>query len=349
MQHTRLNAAIAPVLMTLLMTAGLAPAAEEGSTVGGTRTEPVTQPGTAAAVATAANPATPSPATPSLEEATWQLVAYRAGDRLVEIAAGPHPPRLRFEAGRVSGSPGCNRIGGTYTLADGQLSFKPTMQSTMMACPEPQMQQEQAVGLAMTRVATYRLDGDRLDLLDATDTLQLRLMRLKPAPLVGQVWQLTGYNNGKQAIVSTQNGTEITLEFRDDGTLGGSDGCNRYMSGYTLDKAVLTLGPLARTRMACKGPKGATEQARDYAAALETVAGYRIEGGELTLLSREGKPAARFIVKAPPPAPAAVPEDRAPATGGSLLQSQTPASAPGGGNGKPEESPPQSPPISKGL
>jgi heat shock protein HslJ len=342
MQHTRLNATIAPVLATLLMTAGLAPAAEDATAVGASRTKPVPQAGPAAVVATV-----PTPASPSLEEITWQLVAYRAGDRLVEVAAGPHPPRLRFEAGRVSGSPGCNRIGGAYTLADGQLSFKPTMQSTMMACPEPQMQQEQAVGLAMTRVATYRLDGDKLELLDATGTLQLRLLRLKSAPLVGLVWQLTGYNNGKQAIVSTQNGTEITLEFRDDGTLGGSDGCNRYVSGYTLDKTVLAIGPLARTRMACKGPKGAADQARDYAAALETVTGYRIEGGELTLLSGEGKPAARFMVKAPPPV--AVPEERAPVVGGSQPQTQTPAPAPGGGNGKPAESPPQSPPAAKGL
>ena len=89
MLHRPFNAALAPTLAALLMTAGLATAAEDAPP----------------------NPA-PNPPGPLLEDLTWQLVAYRAGDRLAEIAAAPRPPRLRFEAGRVSGSPGCNRIGG---------------------------------------------------------------------------------------------------------------------------------------------------------------------------------------------------------------------------------------------
>jgi heat shock protein HslJ len=343
MRHPRLNISKAPTLVALLIASGLASAVEDGPLAVGSKTEPATQAG-----ATVDTVVVPLPAAPTLGEGTWQLRAYRAGDVMVEVAATPQPARLRFEAGRVTGTPGCNRIGGNYTQIEGRLTFKPTMQSTMMACPEPLMKQEQTVGLALTRVDSFRLDGDRLDLLDAAGTPQLRLLRHKPAPLVGQVWQLTDYNNGKQAIVSTQNGTEITLEFRDDSTLGGTDGCNRYVSGYTLDQTVLTLGPLARTRMACKGPKGAADQARDYAAALETVAGYRIEGSELTLLTGEGKPAARFIVKAPPPVPVAVPEDRAPATGGSLPQTQSPAPAPGGSDAKPAV-PPPSPATSKGL
>ena len=342
MLHRPYQAAMAPALAALLMTAGLATAVEEAPPAGANKTAPLPQTGTAAVAALA-----PNPAGPLLEDLTWQLVAYRAGDRLIEIAAAPRPPYLRFEAGRVSGSPGCNRIGGAYTLADGQLSFKPTMQSTMMACPEPLMQQEQAIGQAMMRVAAYRLDGDRLELLDAAGTPQLRLQRLEPIPLVAQEWQLTGYHNGKQALVATRSGTEITLKFNDDGTLGGSDGCNRYRSGYLLDQTALTIGPLARTRMACKGPKGAADQARDYAAALETVAGYRIEDGALILLTTEGQPAAHFIVKPPPPV--AVTEERTPAGAGSLPSTQTPAPATGGGDGKPAQTPPPPPPTSKGL
>ena len=341
MRPPRLNVSKAPALAVLLIASGLASAVEESPPAVVTKTEPSTQAG-----AGAGDVGPLVPAAPTLGDGTWQLAAYRAGDGMVEVTATPQPARLRFEAGRVTGTPGCNRIGGNYTQIEGRLTFKPTMQSTMMACPEPLMKQEQAVGLALTRVDSFRLDGDRLDLLDSAGTTQLRLLRHKPTPLVGQVWQLTGYNNGKQAIVSPQNGTEITLEFRDDSTLGGSDGCNRYVSGYTLDKTVLTLGPLARTRMACKGPKGAADQARDYAAVLETVAGYRIEGSELTLLTVEGKPAARFIVKVPPPV--AVPEHRAPTTGGSLPQTQSPTPAPGGSDAKPAVPPTQSSHTSKG-
>jgi len=253
-----------------------------------------------------AGPAAPAPPTPdatiapapraapTLEDQSWLLAAYRVDNALVETTAGLLPPRFRFEAGRVSGNAGCNQIGGAYTLAGTSLTFKANMAATMMACPEPLMKQDQAVGLALTRVAAYRLDGELLELLDAAGTPLLRFLPLKPAPLVGQVWQLRGYNNGKQGLSSARSGTEITLEFRDDDTLGGSDGCNRYMSGYTLTGEALTIGPLASTRVACKGPQGAAEQARDYAAALGTVTGYRIDGGELTLLTREGKTAARY-------------------------------------------------------
>jgi heat shock protein HslJ len=66
------------------------------------------------------------------------------------------------------------------------------------------------------------------------------------------------------------------------------------MSGFTLEGDVLSLGPVATTRMACRGPEGAAEQARAFAQALAMVAGYEVEGDQLTLLTAEGTIAARF-------------------------------------------------------
>jgi len=294
MKHSPPAAAPALLLVAALLAAVTPLQAGPDRPAVGNAAAPPASPAVAAAPAPqdAGAPATGAP--PTLEDTSWSPAAYRAGKALIEIAAGPRPGRFRFEAGRVAGTAGCNQLGGSYTLAGASLTFKANMASTMMACPEPLMKQDKAVGLALTRVAGYRLDGELLELLDAGGAVQLRFVRLKPTPLVGQVWQLTGYNNGKEAISSARNGTEINLEFRDDGTLGGSDGCNRYMSGYTLSGAALTIGPLASTRMACKGPEGAAEQARDYAAALGSVTGYRIDGGELLLLTSEGKPAARY-------------------------------------------------------
>jgi heat shock protein HslJ len=211
------------------------------------------------------------------------------------------PARLRFEEGRVVGSAGCNRLMGTYTTQGETIRFEPRMASTMMACPEPLMTQERETGAALAAAAAFRLDGKLLELQDKEGKPLLRLIVEEPSPLTDRTWRLAGYNNGRQAIVSALAGTEITLELRDDGTLGGSNGCNRYMSGYTLEGERLTIGPLATTRMACKGPKGAEQQAADYAAALETVAGFRIEADTLTLTKGDGTPAARFQVQAPPP------------------------------------------------
>ena len=288
MKHSAPSTATALILVIALLAAGTPVSAGEDRPEVANQSAPPAGP----APDTAGGSATG--AAPTLEGTSWSPAAYRAGNALVEIAAGPRPGRFRFEAGRVAGTAGCNQIGGAYTLAGATLTFKANLASTPMACPEPLMKQDKAVGQALTRVAAYHLDGELLELLDAAGKPQLRFLRLPRHPLVGQVWQLTGYHNGKQGISSTRSDTAINLEFHDDGTLGGSDGCNRYMSGYTLAGETLTIGPLASTRTACKGPQGAAEQARDYAAALGAVTAYRIDGGELILLTGEGKPAARY-------------------------------------------------------
>lgn len=230
----------------------------------------------------------------SLEGVDWVLMAYRSGDTLVELTDTQGPARLRFEEGRVGGSAGCNRLMGGYSLEGEALRFAPSMAATMMACPEPLMTQEQAVHAALAEVASHRRHANRLELLDAEGALVLRFVALESLSLTGPVWHLLAYNNGRQAIVSALGRPRVTLELREDGTLGGFDGCNRFMSGFTLEGGRLSIGPIATTRMACRGPEGAAEQADAFAAALGSVTGFRIEGRELTLLNAEGTPAARF-------------------------------------------------------
>ncbi len=232
--------------------------------------------------------------TPPFEGGPWQLVAYRSGEALTKLEEDRAPALFHFEGGHMAGSAGCNRLMAAYSVDGDRLSFDPNAASTMMACPEPLMAQEQAVSAALGAVESFRLDAKLLEFLNGKGEPLLRFVALEPSPLTGQTWGLVAYNNGREAIVSTLQGAEITLEFHDDGTLGGTDGCNRYMSGYTLEDGKLSIGPLATTRMACRGPAGASEQAQAFARALETVAGYRIEGRELTLITADGTPAARF-------------------------------------------------------
>lgn len=194
----------------------------------------------------------------------------------------------------MSGSAGCNRLFGGYRLAADALSFDQSMGGTMMACPEPLMEQERRVVEALAAVTSFRQEEGSLELLDAEGAVRVRFAVLEPTPLIGTRWQLTTFNNGRQALVSVLAGTEITLELNENGTLSGSDGCNRYMSGFVVESDRLTIGPIATTRKACHGPEGVNEQAMQYAAALGTVTGYRIEGEELTLTDADGHKAALF-------------------------------------------------------
>jgi len=47
--------------------------------------------------------------------------------------------------------------------------------------------------------------------------------------------------------------TEPSLELVDDGTLTGTDGCNRLRGGWTEEDDRVSFGQVASTRMACEG------------------------------------------------------------------------------------------------
>lgn len=46
---------------------------------------------------------------------------------------------------------------------------------------------------------------------------------------------------------------ETSLEFMDDGSYAGSDGCNRVMGSWEADGDVFSIAPMATTLMACEG------------------------------------------------------------------------------------------------
>jgi heat shock protein HslJ len=82
-----------------------------------------------------------------------------------------------------------------------------------------------------------------------------------------------------------------------DGTVSGSAGCNRYTASYTVDGDALEIGPAASTNMACPPPADRVE--REYLAALERVAAWQLDGGELVLDDADGKERLRFSEASP--------------------------------------------------
>lgn len=44
-----------------------------------------------------------------------------------------------------------------------------------------------------------------------------------------------------------------SIVFAEDGSLSGTDGCNRLVGSWTADGDTVEFGPLASTRMACEG------------------------------------------------------------------------------------------------
>jgi heat shock protein HslJ len=191
-------------------------------------------------------------------------------------------PSATFESGRVSGSTGCNRYTGGYTLGGEMLALR-QVASTLMACVPPADRIERDFLAALGRVSGWRLDGEELVLLGADGA---DLLRFTGATPVG-TWQMTGLLRG-DAFSSPIAGTELTAPFATDGTLDGSSGCNRYRASFTFDRGAITITPGAGTRKACAEPDGVMEQEAAYVSALPASARYRVDGRALELSDANG-------------------------------------------------------------
>jgi heat shock protein HslJ len=107
------------------------------------------------------------------------------------------------------------------------------------------------------------------------------------------VWDLVSYNNGKDfekavgGIESVITGTTTTADFRADGKLSGSGGCNQYNAEYTTTASNgITITQPITTLMACAVP--VMQQETQYLSLLQQATKYEISGDQLTLFNKNG-------------------------------------------------------------
>lgn len=109
-----------------------------------------------------------------LEGAGWRPVSLGS-------TAPSTQQQIVFDAnGRVYGSDGCNRFSGSYSVdASGKLTIDTgSMMATKMGCRDLSVQTAtKALMQAMTDVRSYRVDGDRMLLLDASGNTLAELAR----------------------------------------------------------------------------------------------------------------------------------------------------------------------------
>ncbi len=109
----------------------------------------------------------------SLTDTYWKL--QQLGDEAYEPAAGVRQLHLLLSAGegRASGFSGCNRFTGSFETDGDALSLGP-LATTMMACPDPQMNLERKFHTALSAVKSYRIVGQHLELFDGDGGTVLR-------------------------------------------------------------------------------------------------------------------------------------------------------------------------------
>jgi heat shock protein HslJ len=222
-------------------------------------------------------------ASAGLEHGPWRL-AELAGGPLPGVR-GPGPVTVNFEAGRVHGFSGCNQFMGSYAMEGGRLVLG-AIGGTMMACPGPAMALERRFLDAFSGALQVEVSADALILTPTNGRGALRFERAPPPRLEGVRWEVTGYNNGRHAVVGPKVGTRLTLMFQ-DGQVSGSSGCNRFHGSFKADGKMLTIRNLATTRMACEDAVMAQEQ--EFLRALQSAESWGIVRGMLDVHRADGE------------------------------------------------------------
>lgn len=237
-----------------------------------------------AAACTTASGTTPTAVHP-LEGPEWRLAALSGVDAeaLGAIKGGVY---VRFAQGRVEGFSGCNRLAGAYTI-DGDRLVLGALAGTMMACPPPAMGVETSFTKAFTGTLAYAVDGSVLRLTPPAANEPALVFHAAPPPtLEGVAWQVTGFNNGRQAVVSPALGTTLSLTFA-DGAVSGSAGCNTFRAGYTASGDRIAIGAPAVTRKQCADD--VMQQEREYLAAVQSARRWAVAGGLLDMHRADGE------------------------------------------------------------
>lgn len=104
----------------------------------------------------------------------WKLTSYGPASSPTPAAEDTEAGLTFNEDGTVAGNSGCNGFGGNYTVEGDQITFSEIV-STLIACEEPLMSQEEAVLKVLTDVTSYRIEGDTLRL--TNNELVLNLTR----------------------------------------------------------------------------------------------------------------------------------------------------------------------------
>jgi len=186
-----------------------------------------------------------------LENVEWRLTSYLGADGMTDVV-DEAPITLSFADGKAVGNAGCNRYFTSYEVKDDAMTFGEPIGRTMMACPDPVMEQEDAYLALLPKVATFKLDDHSLTLFDANGETLLAFELPataagpeKEATLIGPVWQWQRTEMSNDETITVDDPTLYTVQFKDDGSVVVKADCKMAQGDFTDDNGSLSiqLGP----------------------------------------------------------------------------------------------------------
>jgi len=98
----------------------------------------------------------------------WELVMFPSSSKTLDELFTMKRPELQLEDGRLSGTTGCNRLNGTYSVSGSNIQFGPNLALTKMGCPN---YDENIFLEAFNKVNHYLLKNNELQLLQDSSVL----------------------------------------------------------------------------------------------------------------------------------------------------------------------------------
>ena len=220
----------------------------------------------------------------TIDGTSWALKTYDVSGTATSVPADTRVD-ANFAGGKVSGFSGCNVYHAPVTVSGATIKVGPAA-TTAMACDPAKTALEQAYLGNLAKAATFTATKDALTMFDGAGKSILVYAAAAANPLEGS-WDVTGYNNGKQAVVSPVADSKLTAIFTAD-QVSGSAGCNTYSGSYTLDGTTLKIGPLASTMRAC-ADQAVNDQEQQFLAAMQNATTFSQSGNILTLKAAGGE------------------------------------------------------------
>ncbi len=213
-------------------------------------------------------------AAPQLEGGEWQLIEMNGKPLPAQILV-----TLNFQEGQAGGRAPCNQYGAGYQQDGSHLSFEQVI-STLMYC-EDVMEYETEYLAALEGIRSFKLENDRLHLLDESGASVLVFSQPQTPALEGSTWKVS-----LPGISLPAEGSEMTMSFSDE-QVNGQAPCNSYFAGYTQVGSALTFSAAGSTKMFCAG-EDVMDVETIFLASLEQVRSVAAQAGGLALLDEGG-------------------------------------------------------------
>lgn len=176
----------------------------------------------------------------------WELILFDEqpvrGEKPIFIELG--------DDNRIGGFVGCNQIGGTYTIANGDGIRFEKLITTRMACPELTLENE--VVKMLNTVDKFSVDGEKLMLSIGSGKPLAIFHRMKDDEIVNKYWKLKRLGDRGIEMAKNQE-REQYFTLRSDNTISGFAGCNHFNGSYELKEGnrIIFNDNMAVTMMAC--------------------------------------------------------------------------------------------------